>query len=146
MMNGNRVYLVQTDTTVGFLSQSAQKLRDIKGRPDSKPFLKAIATWHELDRIGRVPPVHRRLVRKRRKTSFILPNGHSFRCVTGKHRLWVEKFGWCYTTSANRHGEGFDETYARRVCDVVVESKEGFKEGPPSPIWRLGRRRKERVR
>ena len=145
-MRGDLVYLVQTDTTVGFLSQSAERLRALKARPPRKPFLTALPSLRDIERVGRVPHAHRKYVRRARKTSFILPNGRSFRVVTGPHKAFVEKFGWCYTTSANRHGEPFDEAYARTVCDVVVESKEGFSETSPSAIWRLGRRRKVKIR
>jgi len=66
--------------------------------------------------------------------------------VSGKHRNFVEKFGWCYTTSANRHGEPFDKEYALKECDVVVESKDGFYSAKASEIWRLGRKKRLRIR
>ncbi|WP_456450134.1 Sua5 YciO YrdC YwlC family protein [Hydrogenimonas sp.] len=145
-MRRDLVYLAQTDTTVGFLSCSAQKLAAVKERPPQRPFLVALPSFAAVREVGRVPEAHRRFVRRARKTSFILPNGRSFRVVEGPHRLFVEKFGWCYTTSANRHKEPFDEVYARSVCDVVVESKEGFSDKSPSKIWRVGRRGKVKVR
>ncbi|WP_353663289.1 Sua5/YciO/YrdC/YwlC family protein [Hydrogenimonas sp. SS33] len=145
-MRGDFVYLVQTDTTVGFLSRSAERLRQVKGRPQAKPFLMAVASFATLAEVGRVPAKYRNLVRRSRKSTFILPNGRSFRRVTGPHRRFVEKFGWCWSTSANRHGEPFDETYARTVSDVVVESEEGFHESAPSRIWRLGREKRVKIR
>ncbi|WP_456381574.1 Sua5 YciO YrdC YwlC family protein [Hydrogenimonas sp.] len=145
-MRRDFVYLVQTDTTAGFLSCSARKLAEIKQRPLDKPFLRAVTRYAEISKIGRVPPMHRKRVRRSERTSFILPNGHSFRVVTGGHANFVGKFGWCYTTSANLHGEPFDETYARKVCDVVVESKEGFSSDTPSEIWRLYRTGKVKIR
>ncbi len=145
-MRGDLVYLVQTDTTVGFLSQSARRLAQIKERPERKPFLKAIARLSTLSEIGRVPAPFRREVRRSRKCSYILPNGASFRRVEGEHRRFVERFGWCYSTSANRHGEPFDEAFAKRACDVVVESKEGFRTAKASGIWRLWKKRKVKVR
>ena len=146
MIPPSLVYLVQTDTTVGFLSRSAEKLARIKGRPEGKPFLMALGRLEEIRRFGRVPPAHRNFVRRSAKSSFILPSGLSFRVVRGEHSAFVEKFGWCYTTSANLHGEPFDEATAKRLCDVVVESKDGFSDKKPSAIWRLSGSRKERVR
>jgi tRNA A37 threonylcarbamoyladenosine synthetase subunit TsaC/SUA5/YrdC len=145
-MRPDLVYLVQTDTTVGFLSCDARRLAALKERPSSKPFLIALPDFRALEEVGRIPPRHRNFVRRSVKRSFVLPNGLSFRVVTGEHRHFVARFGWCYTTSANRHGEPFDEAYAREACDVVVESKEGFSDKTPSTIWRLGRRRKVRIR
>ena len=145
-MDPNLVYLVQTDTTVGFLSQSAERLAKAKERSAEKPFIKALPSLRALHDLGRVPSKHRRFVRRSKKMSFILPGGRSFRVVTGPHRDFVARFGWCWSTSANRHGEPYDEEYAKSVCDVVVESKEGFRANPPSILWRLGRAGKVKVR
>ncbi|BBG66252.1 TsaC protein (YrdC domain) required for threonylcarbamoyladenosine t(6)A37 modification in tRNA [Hydrogenimonas sp.] len=145
-MRTELVYLVQTDTTAGFLSQSKERLAEAKGRPLDRPFLKAVSRLSMLEECGRVPKAFRKSVRRSRKRSFILPNGNSFRYIRGKHREFVKKFGWCYSTSANRHGEPFDEEYARDACDVVVESKEGFHEAKASEIWRLGREKRVKIR
>ncbi len=147
MMRPDLVYLVQTDTTVGFLSQSARKLAEKKGRSPERPFLKAVPRFEDVATIGRVPSAHRNMVRRSKKTSFILPSGLSFRVVQDPgHRDFIEKCGWCYTTSANLHGEPFDEAIAKELCDVVVESKDGFSDKAPSAIWRLRRLKKERIR
>ncbi|WP_456323528.1 Sua5 YciO YrdC YwlC family protein [Hydrogenimonas sp.] len=146
-MHPELVYLAQTDTTVGFLSQSARRLAKVKGRSLKRPFLMAFARFEDIAMIGRVPAAHRRFVRRSVKTSFILPSGLSFRVVCDeRHKDFIEKCGWCYTTSANLHGKPFDEPTARDLCDVVVESKEGFSDKAPSSIWRLKRWKKERVR
>ncbi len=145
-MRGDLVYLVQTDTTAGFLSQSPGNLALVKGRPESKPFLKAVCRLSLLHDTGRVPNGFKRVVRRSKKRSFILPNGSSFRYIHGRHRNFLEKFGWCYSTSANRHREPFDESYAKEVCDVVVESKEGFYSAKASQIWRLGKKKRVKIR
>ncbi len=145
-MRADFVYLVQTDTTVGFLSKSAERLARLKGRPSQKPFLKAISRLSALGEIGRVPRKFRREIRRSRGSSYILPNGQSFRLVRGDHRDFVKKFKWCYSTSANRHGEPYDEKYAKEACDVVVESKDGFHAAEPSRIWRVARRKRVKVR
>ncbi|WP_457596024.1 Sua5 YciO YrdC YwlC family protein [Hydrogenimonas sp.] len=145
-MKGSRVYLVQTDTTAGFLSQSAERLAAVKRRPTARPFLVALDSFGRVGRVGRVPEAHRAMVRRAKKSTFILPNGRSFRVVSPPHRDFVTKFGWLYSTSANRHGEGFDPLFAKEACDVVVESKQGFFETRPSAIWRLGRNRKVKIR
>jgi len=145
-MRGDLVYLVQTDTTVGFLSRSSDSLCTIKGRPSDKPFLKAISRFDLLHSVGRVPQRFRCLVRRSKKSSFILPNGLSFRKVSGSHGRFIERFGWMYTTSANRHGAKFDMEFAKSVCNVVVESDKELFESKPSTIWRLEKKRKVRIR
>ena len=146
-MCGARVYLAQTDTTVGFVGPDAAALARAKGRSASRPMLKALPEMRAISDLGRVPFVHRRRVRRAKASSFILPNGRSFRVVVdGPHRELVARLGGCYTTSANRHGEGFDEAYAREAADVWVETAEGYRQKPPSAIWRLGRKKAVRVR
>jgi tRNA A37 threonylcarbamoyladenosine synthetase subunit TsaC/SUA5/YrdC len=145
-MRRDLLYLVQTDTTAGFLSCSAERLAERKQRSPKKPFLKALSRFSDIHDVGRVPAGHRFLVRRSKKCSFILPNGESFRVIQDRHKLFVEKFGWCFTTSANRHGASFDEAYARKMCDVMVESEERFSAREPSSIWRLYRVGKVKVR
>ena len=145
-MRGDLVYLIQTDTTVGFLSQSQDRLCSVKKRPTNKPFLKAISRFDCLQSIGRVPKRFRSYVRRSKRTSFILPNGQSFRKVSGVHQRFIKRFGWIYTTSANRHGDKFDEKFAKNVCDVVVETDKNFFESKPSSIWKLHKNKKVKIR
>jgi hypothetical protein len=58
----------------------------------------------------------------------------------------VARFGWLYTTSANRHGHPFEEAVAREMADVWVEGPEGLRADAPSAIWRLGRSVRKRLR
>ena len=41
-MNPNNIYLTQTDTTVGLLSQNKEKLNYIKNRPLNQPILREV--------------------------------------------------------------------------------------------------------
>ena len=146
-MNPRRIYLVQTDTTVGFLSQDAARLARIKGRTPTKPFLIAVASLAQLRNFARVPVQHRKLVRRAKRTTFVYPNGRAVRYVgEGEHRKFLQKFGWMYSTSANPSGGEFDEAWARKQADIVVEDKRGFFESPPSRIIKLGRKKLLRLR
>jgi tRNA A37 threonylcarbamoyladenosine synthetase subunit TsaC/SUA5/YrdC len=145
-MRRDFVYLVQTDTTVGFLSCDAGRLALLKERPLSKPFLRALPDLQSIDKVGRVPKTQRNFVRRSVRRSFILPNGLSFRVVAGEHYHVVKRFGWCFTTSANRHNEPFDEEYARKVSDVIIETCKGFQEKKASEIWMIGKEKKVRKR
>ncbi|ADV46476.1 hypothetical protein [Nitratifractor salsuginis] len=143
---GKLVFLSDTDTTVGFLSQDTSRLDRIKGRPGHKRYIHALDSLHTLRRLGRVPAKHRRLVRRRKRTTFILPNGNSFRLIRDpRHLLLLARLGgWAYTTSANRAGAPYDENFARQNADVVVEPL--GTPAPPSPILRLGKERIRRIR
>ena len=49
------IFLVQSDTTVGFLSQDSDKLCKIKKRDNNKPFLVAVDSYKSLKNLTRVP-------------------------------------------------------------------------------------------
>lgn len=146
-MNPDLVYLAQTDTTAGFLSQNASALSHAKGRSPQQPFLRCTDSFREQKRFARTPRHFRKFLRRSRKTTFIYANHEAIRVVReGVHHRFLKRFGWLYSTSANRHGERFESTYAMKKADIIVEDGRGFFEGEPSSIYRIGRRRKRRVR
>ena len=146
-MNPNKVYLAQTDTTVGFLSKDFKKLNKIKNRSINKKILKEVDSLDTLKRFVRVPNEFKKRVRRAKKTTFIYSNGDSFRVVKDKNHLeFLKKFKWMYSTSANLTGRSFDEKWARDVADVVVENKEGFFEGVPSKIFKVNNYKIKKIR
>ncbi len=146
-MNPKNIYLVQTDTTVGFLSQDKKKLNEIKKRNINKPILREVDSLESLKRFVRVPKKFRKRIRRAKKTTFIFPNKESFRVVKDKsHLRFLKKFRWMYSTSANIHGEKFDEKWARCVADTIVEDKRGFKEKKASFIYKISFSRIKRIR
>ena len=146
-MNDKLVYLVQTDTTVGFLSQDYKKLNKIKNRLIDKKNLIEVDSLKTLKNFTRVPNRFKKQVRRAKKTTFIYPNGNSFRVVKDKRHLeFLRKFKWMYSTSANLTGKSFDERWARDVADIVVENKEGFFEGEPSNIFKINNYQIKRIR
>ncbi|MFW3327458.1 Sua5 YciO YrdC YwlC family protein, partial [Aliarcobacter butzleri] len=68
-MDSALVYLVQTDTTVGFSSSNDEKLSAIKKRPNSKKILNTVDTFFTLNKNARVPKSFRKLVRNSKKTT-----------------------------------------------------------------------------
>ena len=137
----DKVYLVQTDTTVGFLSKNKEKLNKIKQRPINQPILIEVDSLDTLKKFVRVPKNFKKMVRRAKKTTFIYPNGNSFRVVKNeKHLEFLKKFEWMYSTSANKSGERFKEDWARSVVDVIVEDERGFFEGKASNIYKLKKR------
>ena len=146
-MNPNKIYLTQTDTTVGFLSQNKEKLNTLKKRPKNKKILKEVDSLNTLKKFTRVPKEHKNRVRRAKKTTFIYPNGESFRVVRDiRHLEFLRKFKWMYSTSANLHGQKFDEKWARDKADIIEEDKRGLYEGEASRIYKLGKRKIKRIR
>ena len=142
-----KIYLAQTDTTVGFLSQNKEKLNYIKNRPLNQPILREVDSLEILKNFVRVPKMHKKRVRRSKKTTFIFPNGESFRVVRdSRHLEFLKKFKWMYSTSANLHGKRFNEKWARETADVIVEDKRGFVEGKASNIYKLSKSKIKKVR
>ncbi|MDO9056793.1 MAG: hypothetical protein Q7U69_09625 [Sulfuricurvum sp.] len=133
----NKILLAQTDTTVGFLSQNAKRLEEIKMRSGDKPFLKVYAELKNLSRDIRIPPLHKHRVRHSQKTTFVVKN-QAFRYVrTPEHAALIKPYRWLYSTSANESGKSFDETFCRFVSDIIIEDHRGLSEQSASKIFRL---------
>ena len=145
-MNPNKIYLVQTDTTVGFLSQNKENLNKIKGRKKSRKILREVDSFETLKSFVRVPNKFKKVVRNAKKTTFIYPNEESFRVVKDERHLeFLKKFKWMYSTSANKTGCKFDEKWAREQADIIVEDKEFF-EGETSRIYKLSKDKIKKIR
>lgn len=147
-MDKNKIYLVQTDTTVGFLSSDDKKLSQIKQRPQTQKILHALDSFTTLKNHTRVPNIHKRLVRNSKLTTFIYPNGDSFRVVdkASKHHNFIEKFGILYSTSANETTKKFDFDFAYKCVDIMVFNQTDFYETSGSSIIKLTNFRKKKIR
>ena len=75
------IYLAQTDTTVGFLSQDLKKLNAIKNRPLNQPCLICVSKFRNLQNFSRIPKKYKNLIRRSKKTTFIYPNSQAIRVV-----------------------------------------------------------------
>ncbi len=143
----NKLWLVQTDTTVGFLSQNAAHLAQVKERAANKPFVLVTASFKTLKTLCRVPKIHKRQVRRSKKTSFAYANGRAVRVVKdARHAKFIRPFAWFYSTSANEKALAYNEAFAFAKSDIIVEAAEGLYEGEASRIYRLGRSAKKRMR
>jgi len=139
------VFLTQTDTTIGFISQNAEKLTQIKQRPPHKHYIKALPSLKALKSFTRVPDMHKNRVRRAKKTTFIMPNGHSYRVVQEKHHLLLlNLLGWAYTTSANLSNEAYDEDFAKESADVIITPL--IQKRSASHIYKLGKTNLKRIR
>ena len=147
-MNPDLVYLVQTDTTVGFSSSNDEKLSNIKQRPSNQKILKTLDSFVTLKEFARVPKKFRKIVRNSYKTTFIYPNTKSFRVVDKNSDFYdfIHKFNILYSTSANKTGKNFDKDFATIGSNIVVEDKRGFFETKASSIIKLSKKTSKIVR
>ncbi len=147
-MDSSLVYLVQTDTTVGFSSLNDEKLSLIKQRPTSKKILHTVDSCKTLTQNTRVPKNFRKRVRNSKRTTFIYPNTKSFRVVSKDSDFYdfIHKFNILYSTSANKTGESFDKDFAIIGANIVVEDKRSFYETKASTIIKLSKKTMKIVR
>ena len=146
-MNPDLVYLAQTETTAGFLSQNAEALSRIKNRPSGKSFLISVDSLQTLRSFTRVPKQHKNHIRRAKKTTFAYPCGLAIRVVKDEEHLqFLQKFKWSYSTSSNPSGKGFDEAFATEKADVILFTCKGFFEDKPSSIYKLGKRKMRKLR
>ena len=141
----DKVFLTQTDTTIGFVSQNADKLTAIKQRPPHKHYIKAVNSLKTLKIFTRVPSQHKNRVRRSSKTTFILPNSYSYRVIKNTHHLLLlNRLQWAYTTSANLSTQAYDENFAKANADVIVEPLKEDRDA--SSIFKLGKTSIKRIR
>ncbi len=141
-----KVYLTSTDTVVGFISQNRVKLDKIKGRGATKQYITALPSLRTLKDHTRIPAKHLNLVRRSKRTTFIFPNGRSFRVIKDNpHHELIQKLGWAYTTSANRSGKQYDEKWARTVADETILPLKSL-QNRPSVIYLLGKNTIKKIR
>lgn len=141
----NAVILAQTDTTIGLLSKDSRIINQKKGANLNKPLLKEIA---KLDSIPhRTPTSMRNMIRRAKKTSFILPNGSSFRVIKNNlHNDFLQGFKWLYSSSANPTNGDFSMEFAESVSDIIVLDKRGIFATKSSMILKIGHNRIKKIR
>ena len=142
---GDSIFLTQTDTTVGFVSQNSCRLTQVKERPPNKHYIRAVNSLRTLTHFTRIPSSHKKRVRRARRTTFIMPSGDSFRLIRERgHLLLINRLTWAYTTSANLSGEPYDEAFAKEAADIVITPLQTKRNA--SAIYRLGKNRLKRIR
>ena len=142
----NRLYLTQTDTTIGFVSQDASQIDRAKKRLPNKHYICVVNSLKTLKTFTRVPEKYKNRVRRSKRTTFIMPNGLSFRLVKGtEHNLLLDRISWAYSSSANLSGAGYDNVYAKKMTEIIVTSPNA-KGGQASKIYRLSQNRIKGVR
>jgi tRNA A37 threonylcarbamoyladenosine synthetase subunit TsaC/SUA5/YrdC len=147
-LNSSLVYLTQTDTTVGFLSQNDKKLSSVKQRDNQKKILQVVDTFHTLKKYLRVPSKYKKRIRRAKMTTFIYPNKLAFRVVdsNSRHQNFLLKFHSMYSTSANKTQNSFDEHYAKEKSDIIIYTKNDFSETKASSIYKINKSKIKKIR
>jgi len=140
------IYLAQTDTTVGFLSENKEELLKIKPR-NKKPFLLTTTTFKTLKKLARVPKIYKKMVRRAKKTTFIYPNKKAIRVIKdSEHQKFLKEFDYLYSTSANKTSKDYEEEFAKRVADVIIEDYRGLSQKKASSLIKLSKDVKKKLR
>jgi len=141
------VILTQTDTTVGFLSQEAGELYEIKLRPTTKPFIKVYKDLKTFCTEGiRVPKRRKRLIRRAKKTTFVVGD-FSFRVAKAPlDSQLLRTPAWFYSTSANRSGAHFERDFCEAKAAIIIEDKYGLREQNPSRVLKINAKKTKRLR
>ena len=141
----SKVYLTQTDTTIGFISQDADRLTAIKQRLPHKHYIRVVDSLATLKAQARIPTRYKNRLRRARKSTFILPNGASYRVIHDpRHLALISKLTWAYSTSANLSDHPYDESWAREMADEVIEPLNTS--SLPSSIYKINRTRIRKIR
>jgi tRNA A37 threonylcarbamoyladenosine synthetase subunit TsaC/SUA5/YrdC len=138
-LNKFLIYLVQTDTTVGFLSSDNEKLSLIKGRDKNKKILQVVDSFKTLQKYTRVPKSKKKFIRRSKLATYIYPNGCAFRVIdkNSSHHNFVNKFKCLYSTSANITGENFNKKFTYEKSEIILYEKKGFSQKSSSSIYKL---------
>ena len=141
------VILTQTDTTVGFLSQNSQKLYEIKSRSNTKQFIKVYNNFKSFIKSGnRVPNSRKNLVRRSKKTTFIVKN-KAFRVAdTTLNSQILRDLTWSYSTSANKSKESFNREFCETKADIIIEDNNGLIESSSSSLIKINKAKRRKIR
>ena len=141
------VILAQTDTTVGFLSQNAKELFEIKSRKETKLFLKVYDSFKEfLNDSNRVPSSKKKLIRRSKKTTFIVKN-QAFRVFASNLNSQILRDAkWRYSTSANQSAKSFNRNFCEAKADIIIENIDGLCENASSALLKINDSKIRRLR
>jgi tRNA A37 threonylcarbamoyladenosine synthetase subunit TsaC/SUA5/YrdC len=137
-MDRDTLYLTPTDTTIGFLSQNSLRIDRAKKRPSNKYYIRVVNSLTTLKSFTRVPQKYKNMVRRAKKSTFIMPNGYSFRVIKDtKHNLLLDRLKWAYSSSANLSGEEYNPLYAKEVVDIIIVEPNSI-DREASRIYKIG--------
>ncbi len=137
------IFLTNTDTTIGFISKDKKSLDKAKNRIDGKEYITALSSLKHLKK--RVPKKFKKIVRRAKKTTFILNKNYSFRIIQDdNHNLLINRLNFAFTTSANKSGKEFDIEYAIDKSDIIIYPISNPK--TPSKLYKINKKKIKRLR
>ena len=141
------VILTQTDTTVGFLSQDADKLYEIKSRKKSKFFIKVYSNFETFLACGnRVPLTQKNKIRRSKKTTFIVKN-RAFRVAKSLlDSNILRNTTWHFSTSANESNKEFYREFCENKADIIIEDKNSLRENSSSSLIKMNNVKRKKIR
>ncbi len=141
------IYLAQTDTTVGFLSDDKIALAKAKNRNIKQPFLMCVDSFKKQKKLVRSPKKYKNFIRRSNKTSFIYSNKKAIRVVKDEYHIrFLKNFNFLYSSSANLSSKNFDKEFAYKVADVIVIDKRDIYENRASTIYKLSKNKIVKIR
>ena len=145
-MKDSRVYLAQSDTTVGIFSTDYKKLNILKKRNEDKPCLMSVSSLHKLNKLSRVPSKYKNMIRRAKQKTFLYPNKKAIRVSSdARHNIFLDKFDFLYSTSANLHKQKFNYKDISILVDEIINDGH-FRESPSSLIYKINNHTIKRLR
>jgi len=142
-----KIILAQTDTTVGFLSQDQQKLKELKKRSQAKPFIKVYKDFKTLKLSKtRIPQKFKNSVRHAKKTTFIVKNSAFRVSKNSLNSQLLRNLAWHYSTSANESGQDFDINFCTDKADIIVQNKDGLHQKSSSSLYIINNQKRRKLR
>ena len=147
-MNPNKVYLIQTDTTIGFSTQNKNKLAQIKHRSANKLFILNVKDFKTLKEFTRIPQKFKSKIRHSKRITFVYANNKAIRVISSsvKYKTFLNKFDYMYSSSANLSGKKFNIKFAKAKADVIVEDNRGLYEFKASDIYKISKNKIKKIR
>lgn len=149
------IFLAQSDTTAGFLSQDFRALNRTKMRNTQQSVLLTLDSLSKLKNLVRIPNAHKNRVRKSTKSTFVYRGKNSLsqeslavRLVNAKspHSAFLEFFPFLYSSSANAHKAEFDLNFALDRADIIVLDKRFLSAQKPSKMYKISNLQIKRIR
>lgn len=140
------LFLAQSDTTAGFLSQEESEINLAKGREEKKVLLE-VDTLATLKNFVRIPQKHKNLIRRSSKATFIYPNQKACRVIKDTlHLRFLHSFKWMYSSSANPTKKDFSLEFATQKAQVIIQDCRGIYKSNPSKIYQINQTQIKRIR
>lgn len=145
-MKNSRIYLAQSDTTVGIFSKDYKALNRLKKRDENKSCLMSISSLDKLKSLTRAPLKYKKMIRRAKQKTFLYPNQKAIRVSQDeRHNIFLDKFDFLYSTSANFHKQKFNYNDISILVDEIINDTT-FSEMPPSKMYKINNNKIKRLR